>query len=142
MIYLSTTAICLYMGSETESIPIDKNCGRHFDLRLVKETMKLLSGKWRMHIVAFLLANGTTRFMDLQRGLGGITARVLSKELELLQERRIVYRNMPHAKLISVEYKLTEYGQTLENVIHSIANWSLRSTTNKIVAPQICKLAP
>lgn len=91
---------------------------------LVGEAMQCLSGKWKLQIVSFLLQNGRTRFTELQRGIGGISPRVLSKELQDLQASDIVARKVLDAKLIAVDYELTELGGTLEYVIRSIENWA------------------
>jgi DNA-binding HxlR family transcriptional regulator len=102
---------------------IHKNCNELHSLTLVKETMQLLSGKWKMQIVIFLLRNGKTRFMDLQRGMAGISSRVLSRELQDLEQREIVSRIVRDPKLTSVEYELTKQGKKLEGVILSIVSW-------------------
>lgn len=103
---------------------IAKNCHEQLSLVFVKETMQLLSGKWKMQIVAFLLTNGKTRFMDLQRAVSGITARVLSNNLQELLQNQIVSREEIKPKLIAVEYELTEYGVALKDVINSISKWA------------------
>lgn len=102
---------------------INKNCNELCSLSLIKETMHLLSGKWKMQIIAFLLENGKTRFMELQRAMGGITARVLSKDLQELLQNQIVSRVEIKPKLIAVEYELTEYGKTLKDILNSIIRW-------------------
>ena len=76
-----------------------------------------------MQIVAFLLENSKTRFMDLQRAMEGITARVLSKDLQELFQNQIVSRVEIRPKLIAVEYELTEYGKALKDVLNSIIRW-------------------
>lgn len=111
------------MGSKKTQIRTCNNCSELLSLTLVKETMQLLSGKWKMQIVTFLLKNGITHFMDLQRGVEGISATMLSKELQELQQREIVARRMLNTKLISVEYELTKHGKTLESLILSITSW-------------------
>lgn len=111
------------MESKREKTNINKNCGELLSLPLIKDTMQLLAGKWKMQIVGFLLRNGKTHFMDLQRGVEGISAKMLSKELQELQQSEIVTRTVMDTKLISVEYELTKHGKTLESVVHSIASW-------------------
>ncbi|MEI3801306.1 MULTISPECIES: winged helix-turn-helix transcriptional regulator [unclassified Chitinophaga] len=90
---------------------------------VVKDVMPLLSGKWKMQIVSFLLRNGKTRFMDLRRGVAGISSKVLSDELQELEHCKIVSRKVVSPKLISVAYELTKHGKTLETVILTIASW-------------------
>ena len=85
--------------------------------------MQLLSCKWKVQIIAFLLRNGKTRYMGLQRGICGISSRVLSKELQELEQNEIISRTVMDPKLTSVEYELTAHGKTLEGVLLCIANW-------------------
>ena len=91
---------------------------------IIADTMHLLSGKWTLPIVAFLLTNGKTRFMDIQRGLTGISARVLSQHLQQLEQHKLLTRTAVDAKLTVVNYELTQHGKTLEKVILSIAAWA------------------
>lgn len=88
------------------------------------EAMQILSGKWKLQIVRFLLGNGRSRFTKLQRGIDGISPRVLSKELQDLQQSDIVARIVVDARLIAVDYELTEMGETLESVIESMEDWA------------------
>ena len=89
----------------------------------IKDTMRLLSGKWTMQIVCFLSRNGKTRFMDIQRGVAGISPKILSKELHELQQRDIVFRTVNDPSLISVNYELTTKGKKLLVVILSLIGW-------------------
>jgi DNA-binding HxlR family transcriptional regulator len=111
------------MESKKVKNNINKNCSELLSLTLVKETMQLLSGKWKMQIITFLLRNGKTRYMGLHRGVFGISARVLSKELQELEQGEIILCTVMDPKLTSVEYELTEQGKTLESVLISIARW-------------------
>jgi DNA-binding HxlR family transcriptional regulator len=111
------------MESKKAKTNVNKNCSELLSLTLVKETMQLLSGKWKMQIVTFLLRNGKTRYMGLQRGVYGISSRVLSKELQELEQSEIISRTVMDPKLTSVEYELTAHGKTLESVLLSITSW-------------------
>jgi DNA-binding HxlR family transcriptional regulator len=55
--------------------------------------------------------------------MSGISPRILSKELEGLLQNEIISRIVMNPKLVSVEYELTEHGETLESVISSISDW-------------------
>lgn len=91
----------------------------------LKDAMQLLSGKWKFHIIGTLMVSGKLRFMDLLREVDGIAAKMLSKELQELELNQIVTRTVLATKPITVEYELTEYGKSLENVINEIANWGI-----------------
>lgn len=91
----------------------------------IKDTMTLLSGKWKIQIVGWLLLYGKVRFMDLLRGLDGIGAKMLSKELQELEQNEVVIRKVMQTKPITVEYELTKHGETLSGVIDAISKWGV-----------------
>ncbi len=91
----------------------------------IKDTMILLSGKWKIQIVGWLLLYGKVRFMDMLRGIDGIAAKMLSKELQELEQNEIVVRTVMATKPITVEYELTEHGKTLSGVIEAISTWGV-----------------
>ncbi len=89
----------------------------------IKDTMEVLSGKWKFHILGTLLEGGKMRFMDLLRELDGIAAKMLSKELQDMEMNHLVSRTVLNTKPITVEYEVTEYGRTVEPIINEIAKW-------------------
>lgn len=91
--------------------------------RAIRDTMELLSGKWKIHILGILMHKGTMRFMDLLREIDGIAAKMLSKELQELEINDLVKRTVCNTKPITVEYEITVYGKTLENVFNEIVEW-------------------
>jgi len=92
-------------------------------LMAIRDTMELLSGKWKIEIIGTLIQKGTLRFMDLLREVDGIAAKMLSKELQELEINELVKRTVCNTKPITVEYEITSYGKTLEKIIGEIANW-------------------
>ncbi|BAV09417.1 transcriptional regulator, HxlR family [Filimonas lacunae] len=91
-------------------------------LRAIQDTMDILSGKWKMTIIA-CLGFQKKRFMDLQREVEGIGPKMLAKELQELEINGLVQRTVSCTKPLTVEYHITEYGQTLRPVIHEMAVW-------------------
>jgi len=89
----------------------------------IKDAMDVLSGKWKIHILGTILLSNKLGFMDLLREVNGISAKILSKELQDMEMNRLVSRTVLNTKPITVEYKLTKYGRTLEPIINEIANW-------------------
>lgn len=92
-------------------------------LRSVHDTLDLLSGKWKISIISSLSFNGPRRFMELQREVEGIGAKMLSKELKELEINDLVIRTVYDTKPVTVEYTLTSYGKTLHSVISEMAKW-------------------
>lgn len=90
-----------------------------------RDVMEILSGKWKIQILAALMFKGNMRFMDLMRMVNGIGAKMLSKELHDLEANQLVKRTVLPTKPITVDYAITPYGKTLRNVINTIVNWGI-----------------
>lgn len=91
----------------------------------IRDAMEILSGKWKFHILGTLLQSDKLRFMDLMREVDGIGSKMLSKELQDMEMNHLISRTVLDTKPITVEYKLTDYGKTLEPIIDEIANWGV-----------------
>ena len=104
---------------------IRKPRGCEVTLLAIKDTMELLSGKWKIQIVGSMMMNGKMRFMDLLRDVDGIAAKMLSKELQDLEVHELITRTVKDTKPVTVEYELTEHGKSLENLINEVAKWGI-----------------
>jgi DNA-binding HxlR family transcriptional regulator len=82
----------------------------------------LIGNKWRMLIIRDLL-DGTKRFNELKRSVGGISQKVLTENLRVLEENGLVIRTVYKEVPPRVEYSLTETGVSLEPVFTSIRDW-------------------
>jgi len=91
----------------------------------VMDTQDLLSGKWKTSIIASLYFNGVMRFMDMTRHIDGISAKILSKELKDLELNHLVIRAVKDTMPVTVEYQLTELGQTLYKIIGAMSEWGV-----------------
>jgi len=103
------------------------------ELLAIKDAMDILSGKWKIHIIATLTyERRALRFMDLLRLVDGIAAKMLSKELHDLETNLLIKRTVMHTKPVTVEYELTPHGKTLEKTIKEIHLWG-KSHRKKII---------
>lgn len=91
----------------------------------IKDTMDILSGKWKFHILGTLIQGKKLRFMDLLREVDGIGTKMLSKELQDLEMNHLINRTVLNTKPVTVEYEITEFGKTLSPIIDEIANWGI-----------------
>lgn len=94
-------------------------------LLAIRDTMDILSGKWKIAIIGSLTF-GEKRFMELQRDVEGITAKMLSKELKDLEVNKLVKRTVFDTKPVTVEYRLTEHGKSLKAIIEELAKWGVQ----------------
>lgn len=102
---------------------IKKPQGCEQTLIAIKDTMELLSGKWKIQIIASLIMNDSMRFMDLMRDVNGIAAKMLSKELQELEVNELISRTVKNTKPVTVEYALTDHGRSLGPLINEVAKW-------------------
>ena len=91
----------------------------------MRDTLYVLSGKWKLPII-IALSGGTKRFKDLQRSLQDITPKILSKELKELELNEFVTRTVYATSPVTVEYALTKYSQSLNNIIDEMREWGLQ----------------
>ncbi len=95
------------------------------NLAAVQDTMDILKGRWKIAIIAALCYD-KMRFSDLQKEIEGVSAKMLSSELKDLEINQLVKRTVLNTQTISVEYELTDYGQTLKKVIETLADWGIQ----------------
>jgi DNA-binding HxlR family transcriptional regulator len=86
-------------------------------------TLKYIAGKWRPMIIYWLLG-GHMRFNELQRRLGGITHRTLSKTLKEMEADRLLTRRDYGEIPPRVDYSLTELGRSLKPVLQAMERWA------------------
>jgi len=94
-------------------------------MQAISDTMSILSGKWKFHILGTLIEGDKLGFMDLLREIDGIGTKMLSKELQDLEMIHLVSRKVMDTKPITVEYAITEYGATLAPLINELAKWGI-----------------
>lgn len=88
----------------------------------VEEAMRLLGGRWRLLLVSYLL-DGPKRFGDLRRDVPGISQRMLTLDLRVLEEAGLVLRTVFPEVPARVEYRLTEDGMRLVDVMRDFGLW-------------------
>ena len=99
-------------------MPVDASCP-------VCRTADIVCGKWTLLLVREL-AEGCSRFCELERSLDGISPRTLSLRLRALEECGVVERHTYPEVPPRVEYALTEKGRALEPLIDDMRNYGSR----------------
>ena len=105
-----------------DSIHNISDCTKH--LLPIRDALDILSGKWKLTIIVALLF-GKKRFKEIQREITGITSKMLSKELKDLEINELVTRTVYNTTPVTVEYELTEHGQTLKTLIMDLREWGM-----------------
>ncbi len=88
-------------------------------------TAEVVCQKWTLLLVRDL-AEGTSRFCELERSLAGISPRTLSLRLRALEEEGIVERQSFGEVPPRVEYALTEKGRALLPLIDGMRDYGRR----------------
>ncbi len=91
----------------------------------VCRTAEVVCGKWTLLLVRDL-AEGRSRFCELERSLAGISPRTLSLRLRALEEEGIVERDTFGEVPPRVEYALTEKGRALLPIIDDMRSYGER----------------
>jgi|ERR1044071_6181004 DNA-binding HxlR family transcriptional regulator len=104
-----------------------EQCNSH--LSAVADALYVIGGKWKLRIIIALKENNK-RFNELQRLVEGISAKVLSAELKDLELNGFVKRNVFTGTPVVVEYELTDYSETLYEVLDALGKWGAMHKEN------------
>jgi DNA-binding HxlR family transcriptional regulator len=85
-------------------------------------TADIICGKWTILVIRDL-ADGRSRFCELERSLAGISPRTLSLRLRALEEQGIVERHTYPEVPPRVEYSLTPKGLALIPLIEDMRRY-------------------
>jgi DNA-binding HxlR family transcriptional regulator len=88
----------------------------------VCRTAEVVCGKWTLLLIRDL-ADGSSRFCELERSLEGISPRTLSLRLRALEEEGIVERHTYPEVPPRVEYALTTKGEALVPLIDDMRKY-------------------
>jgi DNA-binding HxlR family transcriptional regulator len=91
----------------------------------VETSMEVLGGKWKPRILWKLTRDGTLRYAQIKRDLGGITPKMLTQQLRELERDGLVVRKVYPEVPPRVEYSLSDFGKTLRPVLHTLAAWGV-----------------
>lgn len=110
------------MSTRSPDTPSKGHSDRLKSFAAIRDALDALSGKWKLQIV-IAISLGNTKFKDIERQIPRITPRMLSKELKSLEEHQLIRRVVYDTTPVTIEYKLTPYARTLDNLIHELKVW-------------------
>jgi len=79
--------------------------------------LETLTRPWTLHILWTLSTNGPTRFGALRRSVAGISSRVLTERLRVLEEKGFLYRDYKPTIPPEVTYGLTKRVKDIQKVL-------------------------
>ena len=87
-----------------------------------REILKHVTSRWGI-LILISLRDGTHRFSDLRRKIGGISEKMLAQSLQALEQdgfiNRVSYPVLPP----HVEYTLTGSGEQISEKVAMLADW-------------------
>src|SRR5580658_10885584 len=89
--------------------------------------LEVLTRPWTMHILWALSTNGPTRFGMLRRQIEGISSRVLTERLRLLEKKGFIYRDYEPSIPPSVTYGITKRMKDIQKVLGELDQLARKS---------------
>jgi DNA-binding HxlR family transcriptional regulator len=90
----------------------------------VTTALSVIGGKWKV-IILWQLQGNVKRFGELQKSIAGISQKMLTQELRDLEECGLVHRKVYPVAPPRVEYRLTEYGNSIEPLMKQLCDWGM-----------------
>ncbi len=88
-----------------------------------RQVLDALSDKW-VTLVLTALADAPQRYSELSRRIAGVSQKMLTQTLRLLERDGLVTRTITASVPVRVDYQLTPLGHTLLPVVRAIKSWS------------------
>ena len=87
-----------------------------------REVLKHVTSRWGV-LILVALRDGTHRFSDLRRKMGGVSEKMLAQTLQWLEADGFVLRKAYAVVPPHVEYSLTPLGCEVSEKVAALADW-------------------
>ena len=88
-----------------------------------REVLKHVTSRWGVLVLIALEEEGTHRFSQLRRRIGGVSERMLAQTLQWLERDGLVDRRAFDVVPPHVEYELTPLGRDAAARVRALADW-------------------
>ena len=104
-----------------------------FDFKVcpIECTLDTIGGKWSINIIRDLFL-GKTRFSQFLESNNGLSGKVLSTRLRELQAQGLVEKEVVEITPLRAQYKLTEKGWALGNLLYHLAMYSMNQQPERV----------
>lgn len=106
-------------GHPRVSDPLSNDC------RAISGVLNRVGDKWSV-LVIMRLGEGSRRFNEIKRMIGGISQRMLTLTLRGLERDGLVKRTVTPTVPPRVDYELTELGRDLLGPVKALGDWAIR----------------
>ncbi|TGB10304.1 helix-turn-helix domain-containing protein [Streptomyces sp. MZ04] len=90
---------------------------------LAREIFSDVANKWALLIID-ALGEDTLRFGEVRQGVEGISHKMLTQNLRMMERNGLVERTVYSTVPPRVEYNLTEPGRALREMVHRMCDWT------------------
>ncbi|WP_053733662.1 helix-turn-helix domain-containing protein [Nocardia sp. NRRL S-836] len=112
--------------SKQFTLPQDADLARADSL--AREVFSDVANKWALLIIE-AIGDGTRRFTELRADVDGISHKMLTQNLRLLERNGLVERFVHPTVPPRVDYTLTEPGRELRKTVDAMCAWTTRYLT-------------
>lgn len=105
----------------------------------VEATIEIIGGKWKPIILCHL-RNQPLRTSELCQNIPGISQKVLTQQLRELERDGIINRKIYPEVPPHVEYRLSEYGQSLNKILNLLCTWGEQNIDRRQQAGESIKV--
>lgn len=89
----------------------------------VAAALSVLEGRWKLILLFHLFGGQVRRYSELEKSIPGISPKMLAQQLRKLEADGLVARKVYPEVPPKVEYRLTEWGQSLCPVLDRLLTW-------------------
>jgi DNA-binding HxlR family transcriptional regulator len=88
----------------------------------IEKALSVIGGKWSFLVLRELF-EGTKRFGELQKAISKISPKALTDTVRHLESNGVLIRTVHATVPVTVEYSLTEKGQSLHTILKEMKYW-------------------
>ena len=103
------------MSEVKQTIPFEIECS-------IEKALSVIGGKWSFLVLRELF-EGTKRFGELQKAISNVSPKALTDTLRHLESNGVLIRTVHATVPVTVEYSLTEKGQSLHPILKEMKYW-------------------
>ena len=90
----------------------------------LETVLRLLEGRWKLMILFNLFGGQVQRFSELEKLIPGVSQKMLAQQLRQLEDDGVVTRTVYPQIPPKVEYRLTDWGQSLCPALDALLKWA------------------
>lgn len=92
----------------------------------IEAAFDMLGGRWKLTILFHLFGGHVKRFSELEAAIPAISQKMLAQQLRQMEADGIVLRTVYPEVPPKVEYRLTDWGQSLCPALDELLQWAER----------------